>query len=615
MSFWKFLRGEDSAHKTAHGIYLAVMLTLIGCGIGLLTLLLSACSYESLHSGLVFLSYFKKPLLLALNLLPAVALVWLFALLFSRPWAGVLVGGSLCIGLALINYYKIVLRGDPLLASDLFLARSAGGIMTRYDFALTREVVFALAAFVLALGFAFFLMKTAKLPWKLRLGGSALSLALVLAVSFLCTSDKVYAKTVNNDHIHIWSETEVYISRGFLLPLLHTAPDVIPSPPEGYDQADAAALYESYADADIPEDKKITVMGVMLEAFADLTKLSPVLAESRGVQAVYEPWHALEQESLHGELITNIFAGGTVESEWNFLTGASQFDSFRAPTASYVRYFAAQGYTSRFTHPGYAWFYNRRNVNEYLGFDESYFTEDGFNALVDPVTAAWHSDKQLVDVLLEDLRERNGAPHFSFAVSYQNHGPYDATPAPLEAVTAESGLSEESRNILNHYLTGVNESIGEYTRLVRELEAEQTPVVLVLFGDHKPWLGNENSVYTELGVSFDTRSIEGMKNYYATPYLIWANSAAKDVLDADFVGEGGDFSPCFLMPRLFDECGFEGSAFMQLAREMRDISPLLHTSGYFMKDGALTTELSEEEYTFYRRFVGAQYYREKYSVR
>ncbi|MBR7146218.1 MAG: hypothetical protein IKD11_00680, partial [Oscillospiraceae bacterium] len=128
MSFWKFLRGGDAAHKGAHNAYLAVMLTLIGLCIGLLTLLLSACSYELLHSGLVFLSYFKHPLPLFLNLLPAVALVWLFALLFSRPWVDVLLGGGTSLFLALVNYYKIALRGDPLLAPDATLLRTAGGI-------------------------------------------------------------------------------------------------------------------------------------------------------------------------------------------------------------------------------------------------------------------------------------------------------------------------------------------------------------------------------------------------------------------------------------------------------------------------------------------------------
>lgn len=615
LSLWNFLRGKSTAKK-AHAAYLAAMLTLIGCGFGLLTLLLSACSYERLHSGLMLASYFRHPLLLLLNLLPCVLLTWLFALLFSRPWAGAALGGGTSLTLALINYYKIALRGDPLLASDATLLRTAGGIMSRYDFPLTREVLFCLAAFIFSVLFAAILMKSAKITWKSRLLGAVLTLAALIALVFgVYANDSIYAKTANNDNIRIWSETEVYVSRGFFLPLLHSAPDLFPSPPEDYDKEDAITLYESYADAAIPEGKKVSVMGVMLEAFCDLTKLSPILAESEGVQEIYAPWHELEQKSIHGELLTNIFAGGTVESEWNFLTGASQFDEFRAPTASYVRYFSAQGYTTRFTHPGYDWFYNRRNVNEYLGFDASYFTEDGFGELVDPVTAAWHSDRQLVDVLLDDLAARNGAPHFSFAVSYQNHGPYDATPAALEAVTAESGLGEESRNILNHYLTGLNETVSEYTRLVAELEASETPVVLVLFGDHKPWLGNDNSVYTELGVSFDTSTLEGMRNYYATPYLIWANSAAKAVLEADFVGEGGTFSPCFLMPRVFDACAWEGSAFMQLAREVREISPLLHTSGYFLRDGKLSTELPAEDHTFYRRFVGAQYYREKYSVR
>ena len=614
MSLWKFLCG-NAAENSSYRIYRAAMLTLIALGIGLLTLLLSACAYEKLHAGMMLLSYFKHPLLLALNLLPVIALVWLFALALGRVWAGILLGGGLPLSLALISYYKIMLRGDPLLASDATLLRTAGGIMGRYEFTLTREVIFCLVCFAFALLFAVLFLRAPFRGVKLRLGGTVFCTAALAVLTVFCVNGKIYAKTANNELISIWSDTEVYVSRGFMLPLLHSVPDMLPSPPEDYDREDAIALYESYADAPIPEDKKVSVVAVMLEAFTDLTELSPVLAESEGVRAVYEPWHALCVKSLHGTLLTNIFAGGTVESEWNFLTGASQFDEFRAPTASYVRYFASQGYSTRFTHPGYDWFYNRRNVNEYLGFAESYFTEDGFGALVDPVTAAWHSDRQLVDVLLDDLRARDGAPHFSFAVSYQNHGPYDATPTAFEPLGKESRLSEESRNIVNHYLGGVKETLGEYTRLVSELEREETPVVLVLFGDHKPWLGNDNSVYSELGVSFDISSLDGMRNYYATPWLIWANSAAKTALGSDFTGEGGEFSPCFLMPRLFDEFGLEGSSFMQLSREMRDISPLLHTRGFFLQDGALTTELSPEDYTFFRRFIGAQYYREKYSVR
>ncbi|MFQ9771877.1 MAG: hypothetical protein ACLRX4_10290 [Oscillospiraceae bacterium] len=126
-------------------------------------------------------------------------------------------------------------------------------------------------------------------------------------------------------------------------------------------------------------------MGVMLEAFCDLTDFD-ALAGFDTVQEVYAPWHALEEQSLSGRLLTNIFAGGTVDTEWGFLTGASEHDEYRGATGSYVRYFTAQGYAAHYAHPGYSWFYDRERVNDYLGFDRSVFTENGFGELVDPTS-------------------------------------------------------------------------------------------------------------------------------------------------------------------------------------------------------------------------------------
>ena len=300
-----------------------------------------------------------------------------------------------------------------------------------------------------------------------------------------------------------------------------------------------------------------------------------------------------------------------MDTEWGFLTGASEHDEYRGATGSYVRYFTAQGYAAHYAHPGYSWFYDRERVNDYLGFDRSVFTENGFGELVDPYVAMWHSDQQLADYLLADLDTADGSPLFSFAVSYQNHGPYAETESTVPYVSPEaSGWSQESCNMLSNYLFGVNETVREYVRLTQELDARDTPVVLVLFGDHKPWMGNGGSVYEEMGIDFDTSTLAGFRNYYATPYLIWANRAAKEVLGEDFTGDGGDFSPCFLMTRLFDACGWAGPGYMQLSRAMRDISPLLHTNGLFLHDGVLTSVLSDTDHSFYRSWLAVQYYRE-----
>ena len=355
----------------------------------------------------------------------------------------------------------------------------------------------------------------------------------------------------------------------------------------------------------------------MGEAFADLTDF-PMIGENSAVQAIYAPLHELEAQSVSGDLLTNIFAGGTVDSEWGFLTGYSHHSDFRKNVDSYVRYFKAQGYETVYRHPGYGWFYNRSNVNQYLGFDESVFTDNGFGELVNPQSAPHRSDKVLFDYLYRELAARTPEqpPVFSFSVTYQNHGPYDdqRSDGLTPFTPAASGWSEASCHILNNYLDGISDTISELTRFTGELEQLDRPTVLVFFGDHKPWLGNDAAVYQELGVDLQPETLTGFSNYYATPYLIWANSAAKAVLGADFTGDGGSFSPCLLMPRLFDLCQWEGPAFMRLAREMREFTPLLHERELFLIDGVLTDTLPSGAADFYRQYRWAEYRRETLSI-
>ena len=62
------------------------------------------------------------------------------------------------------------------------------------------------------------------------------------------------------------------------------------------------------------------------------------------------------------------------------------------------------------------------------------------------------------------------------------------------------------------------------------------------------------------GVDLDVSTQEGFYNYFSTPYLIYANKAARESLGQDFRGDGGDISPCFLMDKLFFECGWTATA-------------------------------------------------------
>lgn len=613
-AFRSLLRPEENAGRAmhcVHRLWVFLWLTAFGLGIGLLSLYLTANSYAGIDAQALWASYMKLPLLVVMNLLLPLLVVYLGFFLFARPWAAYLLSAVPFLGLALASYYKIQLRGDPVLASDLRLIRTAGGIMGNYTFELTEPVKLVIAGFAGMLVLSLVLLRRERMSQRGRLAGLMVMLALTLASYFeLYTSADIYEKTANNSLINPWSEVEIYLSRGTTYPFLYSAQDMLPNAPSGYRESEASSTLASYEDQDIPEGEKITVVGIMLEAFSDLTDF-PVLDDITAIHEIYEPLHELEERSVSGRLLTNIFAGGTVDTEWGYLTGYSEHEEFRSPVNTYVRYFKSQGYDALYRHPGYSWFYNRSNVNEYLGFDESVFNDTGFGDLISISDALYHSDKVLVDYLLNDIDSRTETddPLFLFSVSYQNHGPYPSETYWEEYVTPEmTGWSMESCCVINNYLAGIRSTVNEMCRMAEELEKRDEPVVFVFFGDHKPWMGNGNSVYTEMGINMDVSTLDGFYNYYATPYVIYANQAARDLLGNDFAEPGGDFSPCFLMAKVFDECGWEGPGFMQLQREMREVSPLMSSNGWRMQNGQLTMELDGAAEEENERYLRAQYY-------
>ena len=185
--------------------------------------------------------------------------------------------------------------------------------------------------------------------------------------------------------------------------------------------------------------------------------------------------------------------------------------------------------------------------------------------------------------------DKDGEYFFGFNVTYQGHGPY--TTNVRERGTDENPLyenpniSDESNNIINNYLASLRDTGVYLNAFVEKIKAEDEPVIVVIFGDHKPWLGDSNSAYKELGVSFDLSTSEGFLNYYSTEYVFVANDAAKQLLGNDFEGEGPVTSPCFLMNVLFDEIGIEGTRYMQYADEVRKDIVAVNEAGIIDSQG------------------------------
>lgn len=578
--------------------------------LGLCSLLLA---YGNLYSSEVFFNYFSNAYIVFLNLFPPVAIFVVFYAITGIMWVSYLADSIIVIGFSLANYFMLMFRNDPLMMSDVLYVREAMEISKEgYNYRLTLPIVTAIIVCVLftALLFVF----RCRCPKALfRISSAALTLVCSLLLTGVYFDEKVYdVKTdvIDENVMNRWSPTNQYLSKGFVYPFIHSAVESMGLAPDGYDAKRAEMTLSGYKDSDIPSDKKVNVVGIMLEAFCDL--------ETLGIDGIdedaYSYYRKLKNENLSGKLVTNIFAAGTIDSERGFLTGFTGLEHCRRNINSYVRYFSSQGYNTWGSHPSEDWFYNRKNVNRYIGFDSFLFKENHYE---EKYGEYMRNDNVVFDDIYEQYVEitKNGSePSFGFHVTYQGHGPYDAScrgwGTGAEPLYENPSISEESGNIINNYL-GSLRSTGEHLyAFVNKMKERPEPVVLVIFGDHKPWLGDNNSVYEELGISFDLSTKEGFENYYSTEYIVIANDEAKRILDNDFKGQGPDTSPCFLMNVLFDELGFEGSGFMKYTNKVREHISVINEEGIMDTSGNFYTLdfMPESLEKVYDEYINTAYY-------
>jgi hypothetical protein len=592
---------EKLPPRAAAGTY--ILLISLGVAEGLVVMLIGTADY-----GLpMFFSYFSSLTLIALNLLPPVLFMLLAYFISGRAWLAFLPISLFVTTLSCVHFFRMQIRGDAFVAADITLAREAG-MTFNGTYTLQMDWRLLLAAALIA-GGAAALVKFAKGPpgaWFVRLSGALVMLALSFTLYTCAYTDlELYKHTQGENLPKEDPYTRDFISRGFVYPFIYSVQDIFPKMPERYTPQTADWLLGAYGYDAIPDGKKVDVISVMLEAYCDLSRYDSLDFTTD----VYAELHALEREAVHGQLITNVFTAGTIDTERLFLTGYTRMELYTEPTDTYLRYLKEQGYATEGFHPGDSWFYEREEVHEYLGFDDYYF--------IDSFEDSDGSDAYFFDRVARMYGERDGTkPYFSHNLSIQNHSAYSDEELSGGAYIERGELSEPAYYIVNNYLAGVYDTTQRLAEFVDGFRDSGDPVIILLYGDHKPWLGNNEYVYEELGINLDTETEDGFYNRYTAPYVIWANDAAKSVLGNDFTGEGGDFSPCFLMNKLFGLCSWGGDRYMKAANALMAYTDVINTpTNYFrQRDGVLTDTLTGAAEKMYNNFRIIEYHRRQLTI-
>jgi phosphoglycerol transferase MdoB-like AlkP superfamily enzyme len=217
-------------------------------------------------------------------------------------------------------------------------------------------------------------------------------------------------------------------------------------------------------------------------------------------------YRRLRKRATWGELTVPTYAGGTIRTEFEVLTGASlaslggvqypwlELDEDVFP--GLARTLGSKGYRTVAIHPNTAVFWNRDRAYRALGFEQ--FIDGAAFGDAD-IVGLFVGDAALTDRVIGELAN-NGPPQFIFAISMENHGPFDWRPGldakRLAALNLPEALDEGGRLWLRNYLYLLDDADRELGRLADRLMKRKRRTLLLFYGDHLPDLG---PVYAQLG--------------------------------------------------------------------------------------------------------------------
>ena len=446
---------------------------------------------------------------LLLNTLPALAL---FALLLAATRRLLLSGWLVVLALSALyaaNAAKLGMLQTPLLPADLrFLAEPGPAIALFSKYLHVDALRWLLIALGAALTVALFRERrlAALAGWRSLAFGLVVA---VLAVSLMAGASpwrRVYRSAENV--FQPWALTESSAQVGLIGSLLLYHWQIGGGDVPSADRAAAIALLGAHAPelrAGLAATTAATglpdIVVVQSESLFDPERLREVLS-GRWLPE----YHRLARKASHGELQVPTFVGGTIRTEFEVLTGAPlaslggvQYPWLELDRSTYpglTRVLNDHGYRSVAIHPNAAAFWNRAKAYPAIGFDRFI---DGSAFDPERIVGLFTSDEAMTDRVLEELADE-GPPQFVFAVSMENHGPFDwrpnLDPERLGALPMPESLDAGGRLWFRNYLYLLDDADRELGRLARALKERKRRTLLLFYGDHLPGLA---PVYFQLG--------------------------------------------------------------------------------------------------------------------
>ncbi|AZF41745.1 Cyclic beta-1,2-glucan modification transmembrane protein [Pseudomonas sp. R1-43-08] len=437
------------------------------------------------------------------------------------------------------------------------------------------------------------------------------SSCLMLLATVICTSTTLGQKWVQ-DVLKVqampWAQVENYRQNGFLLAFLMNMESALVDHPtmpiEIALKEIGKPAAEQNADTISDTGQKPDIIIIMSEAFWDPTRLP-------GIHSMPDPMPTIRALST-GDIFSPSQGGNTANVEFELLTGFSNA-FLPAGSVPYQQYIyrnipsiiwtlKAHGYKTIAIHPYYKHFWNRDNVYKYLGF-EHFMGLENMPGL--PSLGPFVSDSALMDRLYETL-EATTEPKVVFAVTMQNHGPYEKDRYAQPNIYIQMDKKINENDAVQTYGQGIYDSDRALTTLMGKLSLRARPSLLVFFGDHTPYLGANLAAYRQTGLITSPSTERLNKNEYLqlrkTPLILWSS-----ITGAKGAKSGIIISPSMLPSLILKELNFHHPFYSGLLNKIREAIPVIDRRMILNKNGSWIENWRKDEGNLLQKYHTIQY--------
>lgn len=438
---------------------------------------------------------------------------------WSKRCSVFLIIQALFMGLLYVgNAIKIAFFGGPIMPDDVFALRSLLLILEGWRFFAAAIPLAAIASLVI---FNFTMRHWS--AYLATLFSVLLGMTLVYKPTMIVepidkyTGNSVWDQRSN----YIWHGATVYsLQEGArYFALADVAPDMDIAQESAQTLLSSAPIIEKSNKDNYFTPRNIHL--VLLESFWDPYRLKKAGYNQNPLSPEFRKLWRSTDYSL---AMPPVFGGYTANSEFEVLCGFPvtkdnvKFErQLKNSVPCLPHILADKGYRTVASHPNVPVFWNRVNAYRNIGF-QTYWSIADF--VQDDMNREFMADSTLYRQVMEKISDSldKKEPLLDYIVTYFGHWNYPLSASRPDKVTAKSKVEE-----VVTYANTVYYKSRELMGFIEAMRKRDPDGIIVVFGDHLPFLGENFAGYVDSGVLASNRSRftpEMFKFYVSTPMIV-----------------------------------------------------------------------------------------------